>query len=331
MKYKNIGMSDIKSSVVGLGTWAIGGWMWGGSDEKDAIRAIHAGIDEGINLIDTAPAYGFGKSEELVGKAIADRRDKVVLATKCGLIWHEQKGDFFFTSTEENLDEHGGINVYKCLSPEVIRYEVEQSLRRLKTDYIDIYQTHWQDFTTPIDETMQTLMELKKEGKIKAIGCSNATIEQMESYRRSGTLDADQELYSMLDRNHEQDNLPYVKEHGISFLAYSPLGQGLLTGKIGPDRVFEEGDQRRDNDRFSLSNRRKILTMLDSFRPIADAHGISLGQLVIAWIIAQPGCSHALVGARNPEQAVENAKAGSVILSVENLKNMQSVIDKFYD
>jgi methylglyoxal reductase len=319
MKYKNIGMSDIKSSVVGLGTWAIGGWMWGGSDEKDAIRAIHAGIDEGINLIDTAPAYGFGKS------------DKVVLATKCGLIWHEQKGDFFFTSTEENLDEHGGINVYKCLSPEVIRYEVEQSLRRLKTDYIDIYQTHWQDFTTPIDETMQTLMELKKEGKIKAIGCSNATIEQMESYRRSGTLDADQELYSMLDRNHEQDNLPYVKEHGISFLAYSPLGQGLLTGKIGPDRVFEEGDQRRDNDRFSLSNRRKILTMLDSFRPIADAHGISLGQLVIAWIIAQPGCSHALVGARNPEQAVENAKAGSVILSVENLKNMQSVIDKFYD
>jgi methylglyoxal reductase len=331
MNYRSLGRSGIEASVVGFGTWAIGGWMWGGVDENDAVKAIHSGIDAGINLIDTAPVYGFGVSEELVGKAISDRRDNVILATKCGLIWHKQKGDFFFISDNLNIDDQGQIKVCKCLSPESIRYEVEQSLRRLKTDYIDLYQTHWQDCTTPIEDTMGTLMELKKEGKIRAVGCSNATPEQMDIYRSAGVLDVDQELYSMLDRKHEDDNLPYVDEHKISFFAYSSLAQGMLTGKIDAERTFEEGDQRREKERFSLENRKRVNSMLDLFRPIASKHNLTLGQLAIAWTVAQPGCSHALVGARNPEQATENARAGEVTLSADELKQMKTIIDRFDD
>ena len=326
MKYRRLGASGIEASVVGLGTWAIGGWMWGGSDEVEAIKAIHAAIDAGMNLIDTAPVYGFGLSEETVGKAIRDRRGKVVLATKCGLIWHEEKGDFYFASDDKHPTDDGRIKVYKCLSPETIRYEVERSLSRLGTDCIDLFQTHWPSSTTPIADTMETLMKLKDEGKIRAIGCSNASPGQMDEYRATGQLDTDQELFSMLDRKHEQDDLPYCAEHGISFLAYSSLGQGLLTGKIGPERTFREGDQRSKKPRFSVENRQKVMTMLDAFRPIAERHEVSLGQLAIAWTLARPGCSHALVGARTVEQATENARAGDVELADAELQTMQKAI-----
>ena len=329
MQYRQLGGSGIKASVVGMGTWAIGGWMWGGSDEHAAINAIHAAIDQGMNLIDTAPAYGFGLSEEILGKAIGDRRDKVVLATKCGLIWHRQKGDFFFASDEKHPTAEGTIKVYKCLAPDEIRYELELSLKRLKTDHIDLYQTHWQDSTTPIEETMKTLLALKAEGKIRAIGCSNATPQQMAAYCSAGTLDVDQELYSMLDRQHEKDNLPFAAEHGLAFLAYSSLGQGLLTGKLGPDRMFKEGDQRLANERFSVENRKRVKAMLDRFLIVADAHSVSIGQLVLAWTVAQKGCTHALVGARTPEQAMENAAAGSIKLSAAELKLMQAAVNSF--
>ena len=326
MRYRSLGVSGIEASTIGLGTWAIGGWMWGGTKESDAIKAIHRAMDEGVNLIDTAPAYGFGLAEEIIGKAIRDRRERVVIATKCGLIWHREMGEFFFASDSRQPTEKGNIKVYRCLTPDVIRYEVEQSLRRLKTDYIDLFQTHWQDPTTPIEETMQVLMDLKAKGAIRAIGCSNASPEQMDAYLRIGDLDTDQEMYSMLDRKHEEDNLPYAAKHTLAFLAYSPLSQGLLTGKIGPDRVFEEGDQRRDNERFNVENRRKIQVLLDQFRPIANAHKISLAQLAIAWTVAQQGCTHVLVGARTPEQAGENAGAGSVQLSADELRQMREVL-----
>lgn len=327
MQQTSLGASGIKASVVGVGTWAIGGWMWGGSDERVAVHAIHAAIDAGINLIDTAPVYGFGRSETIVGNAIRDRRDRVVLATKCGLIWHRQRGEFFFASDDKNPSGTGAIKVHRCLAPEEIRRDVELSLQRLGTDRIDLLQTHWQDPTTPVADTMQTLLDLKAEGKILAIGCSNATPEQMDAYRRAGPLDVDQERYSMLDRAHEQDNLPYAAEHKLAFLAYSPLAQGLLTGTIGPEREFREGDQRRGNERFSVENRRRIQALLAQFRPIADAHGVSLGQLVIAWTVAQPGCTHALVGARTPAQAAENAKAGTVRLSGDELLHMRNAVE----
>jgi aryl-alcohol dehydrogenase-like predicted oxidoreductase len=329
MQYRPLGTSGLDASVVGLGTWAIGGWMWGGTEEKESIRAIHSALDAGINLVDTAPVYGFGRSEEIVGKAIQDRRDKVVLATKCGLVWNQNKGKLFFHSDEKHITRSGSVDVHRYLGPESIRHEVEQSLKRLQTDTIDVVQTHWQDPTTPIPETMEMLLQLKQEGKIRAIGASNATPEQLKTYLDSGELDVDQELYSMLDRKQETENLPFCSEKDIAFFAYSPLGQGLLTGKIGPERSFKEGDQRKDNPRFNVENREKIKQMLQQFEPIARAHNISLAQLAIAWTVSQTGCSHALVGARNPEQAQENANAGDVSLTADELDRMQSAIETF--
>ncbi len=327
MQYRKLGKSGIEASAVGFGAWAIGGWMWGGTDERQSIRAIQQAIDESINLIDTAPVYGFGVSEEIVGKAIKDRRDKVVLATKCGLVWNREQGDFYFASDRNHPDKNGDRKVYRCLAPDSIRTEIELSLRRLQTDHIDLLQTHWQESTTPISETMQTLMELKQEGKIRAIGCSNATPQQMDEYRQAGDLDTDQERYSMLDRKHDTENLPYVAKHQIAFLAYSPLAQGLLTGKIGPERVFEEGDQRRKKERFSIENRQRIQELLTQFQPIAERHQITMTQLTIAWTIARHGCTHALVGARRPQQVTENAAAGSVKLTDDDMTHMQAVLD----
>lgn len=327
MLYRKLGQSGINAPAVAFGAWAIGGWMWGGTEEAESIKTIHAAIDSGIGFIDTAPVYGFGTSETIVGKAIKDRRDKVILATKCGLVWHTDKGEQFFESDEKHPG-HGEAkySVHRYLGADAIRYEIEESLKRLGTDYIDLYQTHWQDATTPIEETMEALLKLKKEGKIRAIGVSNATPEEMDKYRAIGPIDSDQEKYSMLDKKMEVGNLPYVEKNNLAFLAYSPIAQGLLTGKIGPDRKFEDGDQRNNNKRFSIENRKRITNMLDSYKDIAETHGISLAQLTIAWSILQPGCSHALVGARTPEQVIENAKAGTVELSSEELGRINKAV-----
>ncbi len=191
MRYRPLGQSGIEASVVALGAWAIGGWYWGGTDETQSIDAIHAALDAGINFIDTAPAYGLGRSETIVGKAIAGRRDQVVIATKCGVVWHTQEG-------KPHIQQHNK-QTYRYLGAESIRYEIEESLRRLQTDYIDLYQTHWQDPTTPIEETMEALLELKEQGKIRAIGVCNATADDMERYRKLGPLDSDQEIATRKD------------------------------------------------------------------------------------------------------------------------------------
>jgi aryl-alcohol dehydrogenase-like predicted oxidoreductase len=218
--------------------------------------------------------------------------------------------------------------VYKHLNPQTIRYEVEQSLKRLKTDRIDLYQTHWQDPTTPIGDTMAELEKLRDEGKIRAIGVSNATPEQMNAYLAAGRIDSDQEKYSMLDREREADNLPYCRNHDLAFLAYSPLAQGLLTGKVGPERTFDEGDQRNKNPRFSRENRERIQAMLAEFAPIAAELTLTLGQLAIAWTLAQPGCSHVLVGARNPTQVLENAGAGTRPLPADAAARISDILEK---
>jgi methylglyoxal reductase len=200
MKYRALGKSGIEASVVGFGAWAIGGWMWGGTKRNDPEGAIRAAIDHGINLIDTAPMYGYGRSEELVGDALKGVRDAVVLATKCGMVWYKKEGDKFFDANEEGRaksEEDKRYEVYINLRPAMIRYEIEESLRRLKTDRIDLYQTHWQDSTTKTEDVMAELMKLKQEGKIRAIGCSNASIDQMKRYQAVGQLDTDQEQYSI--------------------------------------------------------------------------------------------------------------------------------------
>jgi len=306
MPTREIGMSGIRATAVGLGTWAIGGWMWGGTDEAESIAAIQASIDAGVTLVDTAPAYGMGRSEEIVGKALEGRRDRVVLATKCGLVWHTQSGRHFF--------DQGGRPVHRYLGPESIAHEVEQSLRRLRTDHIDLYITHWQDPTTPIAETMGALEELRSAGKIGAIGASNVSAADVEAYVAAGRLDALQEQYSMVHSDIEADLLPLALEHSISVLSYSSLALGLLTGKIGPGRTFEGDDLRINDPRFSEANRRKVVDFVAEVQPIADARGVSIAQLVIAWTICRPGITFALCGARNPAQALENASAGAITL-----------------
>jgi len=321
MQQRPLGKSGISASVIAIGTYAIGGWRWGGTDEAESIRAIHASLDAGVNFIDTAPVYGLGLSEEIVAKALKGRRDKAVVATKCGLVWHVQQGTFFIQEYDKP--------VHKYLGPESIRYEVEQSLKRLQTDYIDLYQTHWQDVTTPIEDTMAELVRLKEEGKIRAIGVCNATVEEMERYRKLGVVDSDQEKYSMLDRQLEGTNLPWCLNNQVAFLAYSPLAQGLLTGKVGPERVFSSDDSRSTNPRYSVENRIKVKSLLDGIQPYAEKYGLTLGQMVIAWTIAQPGVTHALVGARTPEQAIENAQAGNVEVDPDDMEAITALVKQF--
>jgi len=322
MRTKPLGQSRIESSVIGLGTWAIGGWFWGPTDEQESIDAIRTAIDEGINLIDTAPAYGLGFAEELVGKAIAGRRNKVVLATKCGLVWNVHKGTYFF-------DEYGK-SVYRYLGPESIQYEIEQSLKRLGTDYIDLYQTHWPDPTTPIDATMSALLRLKEQGKIRAIGVSNVTLEQIKEYQKLGTVDSDQEKYSMIDRGIEETLVPYCRENNIEILAYSPLAKGLLSGKVGPERVFPPSDLRHNDPQFSLENRKAIMDMLQQFQTIANDHGLTFAQIVIAWTLTQPGITCALIGGRTPKQVRENTRAGDVRLLPDELKIINDAIARYF-
>ena len=329
MEYREIGKSGIKASAVAVGAWAMGGWMWGGTDKRQAKEAIHAALDRGVNFIDTAPIYGFGLSEEIVGDAIKGRREDIVIATKCGMVCRPDAGEYKFNANAQQVNPNGIIPVRIYLGAESLREEVEGSLRRLGTDYIDVYQTHWQENTTAIEETMDTLSKMKDEGKIRAIGACNATVDHLKEYSARGRLDVDQELYSMLDRGLEEEQLPYCRENGVSVFAYSPLANGLLTGKMTPEREFASGDLRANNPRFSVENRRRVAQMLDELEPIKQAHGISTVQLVTAWTLAQPGLSHTLCGMRNAEQARENADAGHVELSSEEVERITAVIDSY--
>lgn len=325
MKMRPLGSSGIRASAVAFGAWAAGGWRWGGQDEKASIDAIRAALDHGINFIDTAPAYGLGRGEEIVGKAIEGRRDKVVIATKCGLVWGTEKGTFFFATDEKGKNEQGEYRLHKYLGADLVRRDLETSLKKLGTDYIDLYLTHWQDTTTPIEDTVALLLDLKKQGKIRAIGACNASVADLDRYRSKAPFDADQERYSMLDRKHEKQNLPWVCANGAAFLAYSPLEHGLLTGKITADRKYGPGDLRGDHASFTPGNLARVNGLLDRLRPIAERHGATLGQLAVAWTVAQPGVSHALVGARSVAQAVENAKAGAIDLSADELAEIDRI------
>ncbi len=323
MQYRDLGNSGISASVVGLGTWVTGGGeMWHGADDAESLRAIDVALDSGINLIDTAPAYGWGHSETIIGRAIRGRRDKVVLATKCGMWWEDNRGSFHY-----HLD---GKDTFISLHPDTLAIEIENSLRRLDTDYIDLYQTHWPskepDFT-PIEDTMAFLMKLKDQGKIRAIGVSNVSIEQLEEYRANGDIASDQFRYSILYRAPEADVLPYCAQHGIATLTYMSLEQGLLTGKVGMDRVFDPNEFRSNeawNPWFKLVNRPKVLAMLEGWKELTEKYNCTLAQLVIAWTAAQAGVTHVLCGARTAAQAGQNAAAGALTLEAADIARMRN-------
>jgi len=319
MKYRTIKDTGIEVSAVALGTWAVGGGTWwGDSDESESVKAIQAALDEGITLIDTAPAYGFGKSEEIVGKAVEGRRDKAIISTKCGLWWKDSRGSFKF--------EQGGRRVHICLRPETIREEVEMSLTRLKTDYIDIYHTHWQADEAdpvPIADTMELLLKLKEEGKIRGIAASNITSSQIDEYEKTGSLDAIQPRYSMLDRKIEGDLLPHCRAKRISTLVYSPLEQGLLAGKFRKDTPIPEGQYRNFLPWFQPGNRERVIDMLEGWEGLLEKYSCTFSQLVIAWTVAQEGITTALCGGRKVSHVIENAAAGSLNLDPDDILRMR--------
>ncbi len=318
MLTRDIGKSGIKASAVGLGTWAMGGWLWGGGDDDASVGAIRASLDEGVTLIDTAPAYGLGRAEYVVGRAIAGRRDDVVLVTKCGLVWDTDQGRPFV--------EQDGKSIHRYLGAASVRAELEASLTRLGTDHVDVFITHWQDPTTPIAETMEALLALKAEGKTRAIGISNASADDLAAYLAAGQLDCVQEAYNMLDRGLELSLLPICQAQDVSVISYSSLALGLLTGRISADRRFGGDDLRRTNPRFSPENLARVASFAANIAPIAAAHQADVGQVVIGWTLAQPGISFSLCGARSADQAVENARAGSIRLSASDLATIDAAI-----
>lgn len=314
-----LGKSEVRVTPVTFGAWAIGGWMWGGADRKDAIDAIHASIDMGISTIDTAPVYGFGRSEEIVGEAIEGRRDKLEIFTKYGLKWQEEKGEFYF---DTQFNDGSPAKIYKYAAKESVIRECEDSLRRLKTDYIDLYQIHWADPTTPVEETMEAVERLLEQGKIRAAGVCNYDKDLTIKAADNISLASNQVPYSMVNRGIEDELVPWCIDNEVAVIAYSPLQRGLLTGKIKAGHEFNEGDHRAGQAYFSPENIKKVNAFLDEIRPIAESKNATLPQLVTAWTIAQPGITVALVGARNRRQAEDNAGAMELQLSDEEVRNI---------
>lgn len=286
MEYINITGTELRASRIGLGTWAIGGWMWGGTEEQAAISTIHKAIDQGINVIDTAPVYGQGRSEEIVGKAIElyGKRKDVIIATKVGLEWRDTK--VFRNSKKERIFE-----------------EIDDSLQRLRTEVIDIYQVHWPDPSVPIEETADAMQMLYRKGKIRSIGVSNYSPEQMDAFRQIAPLHVVQPPYNLFERQAEQDVLPYARKHGLTTLTYGALCRGLLTGKMKSDTEFTGDDLRKIDPKFQQPRYGQYLKAVAQLEHFArERFNKSVLALAVRWLLDQPGVSIALWGARRPDQ-----------------------------
>lgn len=327
MEYRYIGDSEINASVITFGAWAAGGWMWGSTDRKEAIEAIVAAYEVGVTTIDTAPIYGQGTSEEIVGEALKDiPRDKTQILTKFGMRWDLAEGDFAFHSKKNNGED---IEIYKYAGKDSIIYECEQSLKRLGTDYIDLYQIHWPDSTTPLDETFEAVAQLIEQGKIRYAGVCNYNAQLMAEAEKTLPLVSNQIPFSMVNRAVEDETIPYCIKHNKAVLAYSPLERGLLTGKIHVGHQFQEGDHRAKHPHFQPDFIDKTNILLERIKPLADDKGVTLAQLVLRWTVERPGITIALAGARNAQQSVQNAKAMDFNLTQEELDFMNAVVDAF--
>ncbi|MDM1496768.1 aldo/keto reductase [Myroides odoratimimus] len=326
MEYRKLGNTDLELSAITYGAFAIGGNMWGGNEQKDSIESVRASIDNGVTTLDTAPFYGFGLSEEMIGQAIKGYdRGKIQLLSKFGLVWdgsNNGKGEYFFDAEQAGKT----IPVYKYASKGNVIKEVEESLRRLQTDYIDLLQIHWPDNTTLISETMEALETLIQQGKIRAAGVSNYSLDQVKQARESLNIASNQVGYSMLNRSVEQDLVPYALDNGLGIIVYSPMERGLLTGKYFKDGKLKESDHR--NEYFQQFDLAKVEAFLSAITPLANDKGATLSQLVLRWTSLQPAISVVLAGARNAEQAIANAKAMDINLSAEEIKFINTELAK---
>lgn len=313
MRTRKLGNSDLVLTTVGLGAWAIGGpWLigWGPQDDGDSIKTILTALDRGINWIDTAPIYGHGHSEQVVGKALKQTSHKPIIATKCGLIWDEKS---------ERIC---------CLKKESIRKECEQSLRRLGADVIDLYQIHWNQPTEDIEQAWEELARLKEQGKVRHIGVSNFTAEQLEIIGKIHPVASIQPPYSMLRRDVEENLLNYCGEKNIGVIVYSPMQKGLLTGKFDKKRVanLPEGDHRKNDRQFQEPYFSTTLDLVEKLRPIAQRNKITLAQLAIAWVLRRKEVTAAIVGARRPEQTTETSLASDIDLSTDDMEEIEELI-----
>lgn len=309
MQKRAIG-EKLKITPVSLGTWGIGGPpFWAERDEKESIRTIQKALDLGVNCIDTAPAYGFGLAEEVVAKALAGRRDSVVIATKCGLRWK---------------DATNASSLYRDLTPASIRQELEDSLRRLQTDRVDLCQIHWPDPNTPIATTMETLNALRGEGKILEIGVSNFTLDMLKEARAIAPIASVQPKYNLLERDIESDILPYCAENGIAVLTYSPLASGVLSGKYSRDSVFPDWRGSKNFGVFRQEAWEEAIGKAERLKAIAEDYGMSLSQLAIRWVVEQKGVTSALVGCNTPEQVEENMLALEVRIDAEFMEMIEN-------
>jgi aryl-alcohol dehydrogenase-like predicted oxidoreductase len=311
MELAEIPGTSIQVSHIAIGTWAIGGWMWGGTDEAESIATIRSALDRGINLIDTAPAYGFGRSEEIVGKAIADGhpRSRVVIATKAGLAWRD--GEVFRDASRHRL----------------IR-EVEDSLRRLRTDYLDIYQVHWPDPLTPIEETAETMHTLLRGGKIRAIGVSNFGVAELEEFRKVAPLHVLQSPYNLFERGIEDRVLSYCRSHGIAVLGYGALCRGLLSGRMRPDTAFDGDDLRRLDPKFRKPRYSQYLKAVERLDELArERFGKRIIHLAVRWMLDR-GIAAALWGARHPAQLDPVSEAVGWSLDADTLAEIDRIVEE---
>jgi len=309
MNIETIHIEGISTPVsrIGLGTWAIGGWMWGGTDDVTSIATIRYAVDSGINLIDTAPVYGFGHSEEVVGKALVGIRDQVVIATKAGLEW--SNGEIWRNTTAAR-----------------IRIEIEDSLRRLRTDRIDLYQIHWPDPLVPHEEAAAELEKLKREGKILAIGVSNYSPEQMDGFSRSARIATVQSPYNLFERAIEQDVIPYAKQHGLTVLAYGALCRGLLSGHMRESTRFSGDDLRKSDPKFKHPRILQYLAAVEALQRFAqERHDKQVLALAVRWILDQ-GPTIALWGARRPDQLNGIDAAFGWELSAEDMNQINVLL-----
>jgi aryl-alcohol dehydrogenase-like predicted oxidoreductase len=299
MNTKTVAKIDEALSAVGFGCWAIGG-DWNNTTDQSSIDAVQRAVDLGINLFDVAPVYGFGHAEEVLGKSLKGRRQKVVVASKCGLLWDEQR------------------NITNNLTAKSILWEIDNSLRRLNTDHIDIYQLHWPDPNTPIEETMEALQSIKEAGKIRYIGVSNFSVELMKQAMEIGMIVSYQGLYNMLERNPEsyheipltyrtqEEILPFCQEHGLAFFPYSPLFQGLLTGTFKARGNFDDNDMRANNPKLKGESFQTYFEMVEKLKGFAQEIGKPLSQVAINWLIKQDAVTSVICGAQNIQHIEEN-------------------------
>ena len=317
MQTRQLGRGDLNLTTVGLGTWAIGGgdwdFGWGQQDDKESIAAIRRALDLGINWIDTAAIYGLGHAEEIVAKAITGRRDEVIVATKCGLRW-----------------KSGSTTPFGQLDAESVREEAEASLKRLNTEVIDLYQIHWPNPDKDIEEAWTAIAKLLEQGKVRYAGVSNFNVTQLKRVQAIHPVTSLQPPYNMLEHGVEDEVFEYCVANHIGIVVYSPMKAGLLTGKYTKERVanLPDGDWRRGSDEFKEPRLSVNLNLIEQLKPIAERNDMSLGQLAIAWVLRRPEVTAAIVGARRPQQIEETIEAGDQMLSQQDIKQIQNLLEE---